>query len=473
MNKRKSIVFKYFALCTAVILISFICLGAVLLLVSSRYFIDEKKSLMVKNTEALVSFTKKALQDDPSGWKGAVTTKMNEYSLSSNADYIMCSSTGYVIYNTSSASATSPTIISDKGLSDFGEKCSYVYGDCAGAFGQELHITGMSFSGNGPVYYMLSYSSKTQQESYMWNITEVFLISMLGVLAVAMFLVYIVTLKFTDPIKEIAEVSKKIGNGDFSVTVPEYDVEEYDQLANAFNEMAASLKNYDTMRNSFLANVSHELRTPMTSMSGFVDGLLDGTIPKSEERHYLKIISSEVHRLARLVRSMLNLAKIEAGELKPNLTTFSVLEPIVDTLVTFEPRLEKKRIDIQGLDVDRVNLYADNDLVHQVMYNLIENAIKFVDEGGYIRFAFSPAGDMTVISIKNSGEGLSEDELPLVFDRFYKTDKSRGLDKTGVGLGLNIVRSIIKLHGGKIMVRSVKGEYTEFIFTLPNKPIEK
>lgn len=472
MNKRKSIVFKYFALCTAVILISFICLGAVLLLVSSRYFIDEKKSLMMKNTEALVSFTHQKLLEDPSGWKNSVTTKMQEYSISSNADFIMCDKTGYIINNTAAASEDNPTHISEKGLESFGEKCSYIYGKCGGTFPQDVHIVGMRFSGNGPVYYMLAYSSKTQQDNYMWNIAEVFIISMVGVLVVAMFLVYIVTLKFTDPIKEIAEVSKKISNGDFSATAAEYDVEEYAQLANAFNEMAAGLRHYDTMRNSFLANVSHELRTPMTSMSGFVDGLLDGTIPKEQEKHYLKIISSEVHRLARLVRSMLNLAKIEAGELKPNLTTFSVLEPIVDTLVTFEPRIDQKRIEIQGLDIDRVNLYADNDLVHQVMYNLIENAIKFVDEDGYIRFTFTPTGDMTVISIKNSGEGLSEDELPLVFDRFYKTDKSRGLDKTGVGLGLNIVRSIIKLHGGKIMVRSVKGEYTEFIFTLPNKPTE-
>ncbi len=472
MNKRKSIVFKYFALCTAVILISFICLGAVLLLVSSRYFIDEKKNLMIKNTEALVSFTKQKLEDDPSGWKGAVTTKMHEYSISSNADFIMCSSTGYIIFNTSEAEET-PTLISEKGLEPFGENCSYAYGKCDGTFSQDVHMTGMRFSGNGPEYYMIAYSSKTQQENYMWNITEVFIISTVGVLAVAMFLVYVLTLKFTDPIKEIAEYSKKIGNGDFSVTVPDYDVEEYAQLSSAFNEMAASLKSYDTMRNSFLANVSHELRTPMTSMSGFVDGLLDGTIPKEQEKYYLKIISSEVRRLARLVRSMLNLAKIEAGELKPNLTSFSVLEPIVDTLVTFEPRIDQKRIEIQGLDIDRVNLYADNDLVHQVMYNLIENAIKFVDEDGYIRFSFNPAGDMTVISIKNSGDGLSEDELPLVFDRFYKTDKSRGLDKTGVGLGLNIVRSIIRLHGGKIMVRSVKGEYTEFIFTLPNKPTDE
>ncbi len=473
MNKRKSIVFKYFALCTAVILISFICLGAVLLLVSSRYFIGEKKNLMTKNTEALVSFTKEKLENDPANWKDAVTTRMHEYSISSNADFIMCNKGGFIIYNTAEDSDSSPSVVSSKGLEKFGEKCTYDFGTLGGTFSQDLHLTGMSFAANGPGYYMFAYSSKTEQENYMWTISEIFIISMVGVLAVAMFLVYILTIKFTDPIKEIAEVSKKIGNGDFSVTVPDYDVEEYAQLSSAFNEMAASLKNYDTMRNSFLANVSHELRTPMTSMSGFVDGLLDGTIPKSEERKYLKIISSEVKRLARLVRSMLNLAKIEAGELKPNLTSFSALEPIVDTLVTFEPRIDQKRIEIQGLDVDRVTLYADNDLVHQVMYNLIENAIKFVDEDGYIRFTFTPSGDMTVISIKNSGEGLSEDELPLVFDRFYKTDKSRGLDKTGVGLGLNIVRSIIKLHGGKIMVRSVKGEYTEFIFTLPNKPTDE
>ena len=274
------------------------------------------------------------------------------------------------------------------------------------------------------------------------------------------------------PIKEMAAAAKKIGRGDFDIQLPEYSESEFNDLASAFNEMAASLKSYDTMRNSFIANVSHELRTPMTSIGGFVDGMLDKTIPPEEQEHYLKIISSEVHRLTRLVRSMLNLAKIEAGELKPNFTSFSVLDPIVDTLVTFEKRLEEKQIEIRGLDTDKIyRLWADNDLIHQVIYNLLENAIKFVDKGGYISFHFEEVGYLTVIYIRNSGEGLSQEELSLVFDRFYKTDKSRGMDATGVGLGLNIVRSIIKLHGGKIQVRSVLGEYTEFMFSLPNKDI--
>ena len=292
------------------------------------------------------------------------------------------------------------------------------------------------------------------------------------VLVISTVIIYFTTIRMVAPIKEMAAAAKKIGRGDFDIQLPEYSESEFNDLASAFNEMAASLKSYDTMRNSFIANVSHELRTPMTSIGGFVDGMLDKTIPPEEQEHYLKIISSEVHRLTRLVRSMLNLAKIEAGELKPNFTSFSVLDPIVDTLVTFEKRLEEKQIEIRGLDTDKIyRLWADNDLIHQVIYNLLENAIKFVDKGGYISFHFEEVGYLTVIYIRNSGEGLSQEELSLVFDRFYKTDKSRGMDATGVGLGLNIVRSIIKLHGGKIQVRSVLGEYTEFMFSLPNKDI--
>lgn len=468
MNNSKSIFLRYFAICSAVILVSFCCLGTVLLLVSSRYFIDEKKSLLLKNAKALASYTQEKMLEDPEDWRDDCAGEMKDYSISCNADFVLSDGEGYIVIST----GKTDNGISTADLEQFGENGSYVYSDLDGAIGETSHIMGVQFKANGPTYYMLAYSPKSDQDDYIWNIMEIFIISAVLVLIVVMFLVYFATLKLTEPIKEIAAVSKKLGAGDFSATLPDYSISEYKQLSTAFNDMAANLKSYDTMRNSFLANVSHELRTPMTSIGGFVDGILDGTIPKDQERYYLKLISSEVNRLTRLVKSMLNLAKIEAGEMKLTKTKFSALEPIVDTLVTFESRIDAKHIDIRGLDVDRVPLYADIDLVHQVMYNLIENAIKFVDDHGYMEFSFVPEGDMTAISIKNSGEGLSEEELPLVFDRFYKTDKSRGLDAQGLGLGLNIVRSIVSLHGGKIMVKSVKGEYTEFIFTLPNKPEE-
>lgn len=472
MSNRRSIFSKYFIICSAVILISFICLGAVLLLVSSRYFAGEKKDLLEKNVLSLAEESKAIMIDSPSEWKEQVSDQIKEYSMGCNADFILTDKNGSVIICSNYDGTYSDVKIPKNMLDDFGPESSYVFGDFDGAFEEQCHIVGISFEANGPSYYLLAVSSKSNQDYYIWNIMEIFGMSMVIVIIIVLIIVYFTTMKLTAPIKEIANVSREIGKGNFSVTLPSYNIQEFEELSNAFNDMAASLKNYDTMRNSFVANVSHELRTPMTSIGGFVDGLLDGTIPKEEEKHYLKIISSEVHRLTRLVRSMLNLAKIEAGELEPDMQYFSALEPIVDSLVTFENKLEEKHIEIRGLDVDRVMLYADSDLIHQVMYNLIENAIKFVNDGGYIEFSFTPVGYMTVISIKNSGDGLSEEELPLVFDRFYKTDKSRGLDATGVGLGLNIVRSIIKLHNGKIMVRSVQGEYTEFVFTVPNKLID-
>ena len=167
----------------------------------------------------------------------------------------------------------------------------------------------------------------------------------------------------------------------------------------------------------------------MTSIGGFIDGILDGTIPKSEEKKYLRIVSEEVQRLSRLVRSMLNLSRIEAGELKLNCQQLNIVDTICQTLFTFEQSIDQKGLDIRGLDVGKVMVDADADLIHQVVYNLIENAVKFVSDHGYLLFNFYTEGGMTYIGIRNSGEGLSKEEIPRVFDRFYKTDRSRGMDK--------------------------------------------
>lgn len=423
---------------------------------------------MLKNAEALALYTKDKMMTEPDNWLYDVRGELKIYGISSNADYALCSADGYVIAATGAAIPS----VSSSALESFSEDGSYVYGTLGGVLDETSHIMGVRFKANGPEYVMLAFSTKSAQDNYTKNIMQIFVISAVMVMIIVLFLVYFAVLKLTSPIKEVAEISKKIGKGDFSVTLNDYSTREFRQLSTAFNEMAANLKSYDTMRNSFLANVSHELRTPMTSIGGFVDGLLDGTIPKSQEKKYLRIISSEVARLTRLVKSMLNLAKIEAGEMEPNKTVFHVTEPIVDTLMSFEPGIEDKHIDIRGLDIERIDMYADLDLIHQVVYNLIENAIKFVDEGGYIEFSFAQKNGMTEVSIRNSGEGLAEEELPLVFDRFYKVDKSRGIHAQGLGLGLNIVRSIVELHGGQIMVKSVQGVYTEFTFSIPDRQEE-
>ena len=146
---------------------------------------------------------------------------------------------------------------------------------------------------------------------------------------------------------------------------------------------------------------------------------------------------------------------------------FDINQVVCSTIFTFEQSIEEKQLDIRGLDADRVMVSADEDLIHQVVYNLVENAVKFVNVGGYIEISYHNEENMTHISVKNSGEGISKEEISKVFERFYKTDRSRSQDKSGVGLGLNIVRSIVKLHGGEVIVRSTEGQFCEFTFTLP------
>lgn len=475
MINRKSLLYKYFLICTAVILISFICLGAVLLLISSNYFSGQNQEMIKKSVANITNSISNTMMSTPEKWKTPTQIKLNEYSKNSGTDMIVFSNDGSIVISSSLSEdieGLKYRVLNKEIMDLYGSDPTSVGTDFDGLFDKEISTIGQKFKGNGPEYILIAIPSSTSNNHYTRDIMEIFTLSAVIVLIISLVIIYLTSIKITAPIHEMADAAQKIGRGDFDIQLPEYAESEYNDLASAFNEMASSLKSYDTMRNSFIANVSHELRTPMTSIGGFVDGLLDNTIPKEEQKHYLKIISSEVHRLTRLVRSMLNLAKIEAGELKPNFSNFSVLDPIVDTLVTFEKRLEEKNIEVRGLDTDkRYNLWADCDLIHQVVYNLLENAIKFVDPGGYISFHFEEVGYLTVIYIRNSGEGLSQEELSLVFDRFYKTDKSRGIDATGVGLGLNIVRSIIKLHGGKIQVRSVLNEYTEFMFSLPNKDI--
>ena len=475
MQRTKSIFSKYFYICSAVILTSFICLGAVLLLVSSQYFTGEKRDMLTSNlekalTEARLAFNEEEDMELEERFE-KVDSVLKAYATASNADFYICKETGEIV---SSGDVLSLNIIPDKAfplsfLGTIGENPVYLESDLDGFFDENHHNVAMKFEDLELVnLYIIASAPVSQQDESVKNMLKLFFLSAVIVLIICVIVVYVATVRLTAPIREMSQIARKSGQGDFSSQLPEYEITEFQELGHAINEMAASIASYDKMRTSFVANVSHELRTPMTSIGGFVDGIIDGTIPEKERSKYLKIVSGEIKRLTRLVKSMLNLAKIESGSMKPEFTMINVVEPIATTLFTFEERINRKNIDIRGLDVDRTMIYADNDLVHQVMYNLIENAIKFVDEGGYIQFGFEKKDDITEVSITNSGDGLSEDELPLVFDRFYKTDQSRGLDSTGVGLGLNIVKSIVKLHGGTIRVTSVKGEYTRFIIQFKN-----
>ena len=207
----------------------------------------------------------------------------------------------------------------------------------------------------------------------------------------------------------------------------------------------------------------------MTTISGFIDGIIDGTIPPEKEQYYLGIVSTEVKRLSRLVKTMLDLSRIDSGKMVLRRARFDISNTIFVALLSFESKIDEKKIEIRGLeDSQPIFVDGDPDMIHQVLYNLLENAVKFTNVNGYIEIHAVEDPERVTVSIRNSGPGISPDDVKMIFDRFYKTDKSRSQDKNGMGLGLYIVKTMVQLHGGEIHVESVENEYTLFEFWIPN-----
>ena len=277
------------------------------------------------------------------------------------------------------------------------------------------------------------------------------------------------TRRETKPIRDMAQAAKQIAHGDYNVRVPTgYQNEEIEELAVAFNNMTLALQNSDTVRQEFVANVSHELKTPMTTIAGYLDGMTDGTIPEDKHDYYMNLVSSEVRRLSRLVRNMLEVSRLhDQGIPQDQLVDFDICEAAGQALLSFEQRINRKNLNV---DIDLpefgVTVRALPDAVTQVLYNLMDNAVKFVNEGGTLSVRIVPRGSSAVVTIGNTGPTIAPEELPLIFDRFHKTDKSRSTDRDGAGLGLYIVKTIVLAHGEDIYVTSRDGR-TEFTFTMP------
>ena len=271
------------------------------------------------------------------------------------------------------------------------------------------------------------------------------------------------------PLDEMAAASRKFARGDFSVRVRQTDdpEDEMGALITSFNKMADSLERAEKRRSEFIGNISHELRTPMTTIAGFADGILDGTIPPEDQEKYLRSIRDETRRLSRLVRDMLSVSQTKARAADPSKrTVFDLTELLLQTLLSFESRATKKCLDVDPqLPDDHILVRADKDAITQVMVNLLDNAVKFAAPGSCLVLRLYKDGGKAYVSVKDYGETIPPDDLPFIFDRFHKSDRSRSLDKEGVGLGLYLVKEIINGHDEDIAVRSEDG-CTEFVFSL-------
>lgn len=303
----------------------------------------------------------------------------------------------------------------------------------------------------------------------LWEvILRVVMGSVLWVLLAALIAVYFISERVISPLREISSAAKKFAAGKFDVRVPVRGSDEVAELALAFNNMAESLDNYDNMRNTFMSNVSHDLRSPMTSISGFIDGILDGVIPPEQHKYYLQIVASEIKRLSRLVSSLLDLSRIQAGERKFTKAEFDVCEMAREILISFEQKINAKELDVEfDVQEERMNVSADRDAIYQVLYNLCDNGVKFAHQGGKFRIAIKRIKSKKIlVEVFNEGQGISPADINYVFERFYKSDKSRGLNKNGAGLGLFISKTIMDAHDEKIWVESEYGKNCCFRFTL-------
>ena len=478
---RKTISNMYFTT-TAILLVAGITvMGFVQMYLSMSYFVSERKSALssvVQVAAKQVSLLQQGeeLPQLSEEDRDRVQRAIGIVSETSDSSLLLADAQGNVVLAAGfdqALGAQIPRNVLDQMVG--GQKAMFDSGTLGGVYDKGQYTAGCVLTdAAGQVRgYAFASSNTSALNGYVADMFSTFILSAGLMLLISSLLSVVFTTRLTLPLRRIAEAARKFGAGDFSTRVPVEGEDEVAQLAVTFNNMAANLEAIDSSRSNFMGNIAHELRTPMTSVKGFVDGMLDGTIPPELYNHYLGVVSQEVGRLTRLIQNMLDISKLEAGEYQVNARSYDVWESITGAALAAEQRIESGKIQIQGLVPERTMVYADPDLVHQVVYNLLDNAIKFTPEEGVIRFGVTRSGGQVTVSIWNTGPGIAPEALPFVFDRFFKEDRSRGLNTRGSGLGLHICKVLVNLSGGKIWVESQEGEWCRFSFTLPAEGAKK
>ena len=312
--------------------------------------------------------------------------------------------------------------------------------------------------------------SESATKAVLHKMTDLYITLSCLVIVFSVCLIGLFVHQQTKPLKKMAETARAFGHGDLDarVEISGHYTMEVEELALAFNNMASSLQKSEYQRQEFVANVSHELKTPMTTIGGYVDGILDGTIPPEKSGYYMRIVSDETKRLSRLVRSMLDISQLQSdGIPEEKKLRFDLEEAVGQVLITFEQKINAKDLQVEvDMPEHPVFTMANQDYITQVIYNLLDNAVKFCPAGGTLGVRIREGDSKAYISISNDGQTIPPEELPLVFDRFHKLDKSRSENRDGWGLGLYIVKTIVCSHGENISVSSRNGK-TEFTFTMP------
>ncbi|MDO4397439.1 MAG: HAMP domain-containing sensor histidine kinase [Oscillospiraceae bacterium] len=487
-NGKGTFFLKYFLIFSSIILVSFLIIGIALMTFVATFLRSNTLDELSENSKSVSNMTSElvisqAAARNPEGAAMMLYKTLDIMSNCTDSDVFICNKYGTVIAckdilknsfelsdDTSCIYHRDITIpasvierVKDGEYSEF-SKLDGVYSKTHAVALAPILLKG-EFSG----FVVVTSPVSGEIMGSASKILTMFLLAAAITLLVMTIALYFLTDKFTKPIRQLAAATRCYAAGDFSYKVPELNTnDELAELITEFNAMAVSLSKLENSRRSFVANVSHEFKTPMTTIGGFINGILDGTIPPEKQNYYLEIVASEVKRLSKMVNMMLNISKIETGNIDMNIEQFDVSGKLVSTFLGFEQLISDKKIAVMGLeDLSKTTVHGDNAMIDQVVYNLVDNAVKFTDENGKILVNTANDNKYAYFSITNSGKGIPKDDLKRVFDRFYKVDASRSTDVKSTGLGLYLVKSIVDLHGGTISVESEVNNFTRFTVKLP------
>ncbi|MBQ7095560.1 MAG: HAMP domain-containing protein [Clostridia bacterium] len=463
----KKIFFRYFNACALVILITVFALGTVTTGVLTIRDVQEQDRQMENAAQQVASM----LQGMPANYNvfvgSIVSGSIETVKKTINCEVVIINQRRRVVQTTLPDGVV--PLLAEEAVERIFEGQTYRK---QGTFIQSLgesYTIGVPILGDdgSPIGGVFATARQLRVNSRMREVMATFLICGLGIMVIAFICVYFITKQIVRPLNEIVVATRAYTKGDFSKRITVAPEGELSDLAATFNQMADGLERLETMRRGFIADVSHELRTPMTTIGGFIDGILDGTIPPELQHKYLALVSEEVGRLSRMVNNLLDVARIQSGEITYKMEAFNLTETIHRVLLTMEDRLEGKKIHLSlSLPEEAVYGLGDQDAIYRVVYNLVDNALKFTPEGGEIAIGLLKREKKINLFVRNSGQGIPEAEAGRIFERFYKTDKSRGENKRGVGLGLYMVKSIIDAHGEDITLTSKEGSFAEFSFSL-------
>lgn len=464
----KTIFQKLFWTSTAIILAVVILISVSMLGLLNNYIVRERMHYSKKAAESIEYLTTEiAMQTDDSRLKMAYNSTLASWSMILGADITVINMNRNIFAATDNTEYIPDYVIN-----------SVLSGDTVNKFIRDSkkkphrNIIGI------PIMYqnqilggIFFFFPPNIMKSTLQEFSHIIFISLIIAIVIALILIYLNSRSFSKPLNEINDAVLEIASGKFDKRVSVSAADEIAQLASSFNYMADSLERLEEMRAGFVSDISHELRTPMTSISGFISGILDGTIPKERENEYLKLVLEESTRLVRLTNEMFEMTKMSSHDYKLSIKKFDLAEVTRLCIIGAENEIEAKKLDITvDFEKDNIDVLAEPDSIKRVVINLLDNAIKYSFENSTISIRIFYENEHVVFEISNIGTGIDEADLPYIFDRFYKSDKSRTRENSGAGLGLSFVKNILNLHSQQINAKSVRisnsARRTTFSFTL-------